>query len=712
MPTISDILKNLNSYYTEVTDLVPNFFPFSDDFTLARDEFEIDCSDPPLGNFLYRDSNGKLLWCGISGGSSSGGYNIRRYNSNYSIDNTFNPPTFDDNGNNGFVRQVGEQSDGKLIVVGHFTNINSGTSVGRIMRLNTDGTLDNSFSSGLGFDDAAYVIKVLSNDKILVGGDFNTYDGTGCEKIVRLNSDGTLDGSFTPDPIFDGIVLAIEVANDGKIYVGGIFSNKIVRLNSDGTTDGAYNVGSGFSNGDGNNPRVNSIVIQSDGKIVVGHWFKDYNGSSCNPYITRFNDDGTIDGSFATDGSGLNAPKGSVQNVAIQSNGKILVGGWFTTLNGVRQTKLVRLNANGSKDTSFDIGYGFNWDSNNHNGSRIQHILVNTNGSILVTGSVYSYRTNRINAFAKLSSTGSLDTTVELFKYTKTWGIGDGHNDMYDGGNYINTNLTQAFSVVNGDSADTALCIPNTHSACSDRSAFDDGENPSLYNYAGSNDGVVKTATSYFGSGSNYFTNLYPGMFVMVATNINIEEFSITGDLGSDGDTDVEVQDIEINNQTYACFMKTNIEDSGSDPTVNHIILVPGSSSGLTHLTNVDGDDYDDDCVQGLTGRDHIYYILVSTADAQRLSFEDCQLVAQKFLEVIARSTATEEIKSCVKTVCANKAGFPCHVPTSTNAANCKCATWRMFYPRCSVILQNLGRCSASAGAYVPAITVCNERLF
>ena len=70
------------------------------------------------------------------------------------------------------------------------------------------------------------------------------------------------------------------------------------------------------------------------------------------------------------------------------------------------------------------------------------------------------------------------------------------------------------------------------------------------------------------------------------------------------------------------------------------------------------------------------------------------------------------EIKSCVKTVCANKAGFPCHVPTSTNAANCKCATWRMFYPRCSVILQNLGRCSASAGAYVPAITVCNERLF
>jgi uncharacterized delta-60 repeat protein len=705
MASINQVLNNLNSYYDQITDLIPNLYSFIDEPVIAIDEFDVEIDDAPLGDVLYRLSNGKLLWGGISGGGQIGGYNIRRYNTDYTLDTTFDPVVFDDTENSGYVRDIGVQSDGKIIVVGHFTSVNDGTTVGRIMRLNADGTLDATFNTGeSGFNSNAICVKVLSDDKILIGGLFNSYNGSACERIIKLNSDGSVDGTFTPE-ILDSDVLCLEVASNGDIYVGGHFSNRIIRLNSDGTLDSSFDVGTGFDN------RVQSIKIDSNGLILVGGWFNSYNGSSVNQ-VVRLTNTGVIDGDFELDGPfDTNGDTESVMTLGLQSNGKILVGGWFWTLNGNSQSKLVRLNSDGSKDNSFDIGLGFNLESNwwsDSGHSRINHLLINTDGSIIVTGNIQGYQNSPINGFARLSSTGVLFESDRLIKYKASFGINDGSNDMYDSGNSINTNLTQLFDSIKEDNVDFLLSIPNTHTTANDDEAFLNIDNGNLSDYIPLKDGVVKSGTDYFGSGSNYFTNMYPGMFVMAATGIDIEEFSITGDLGSDGSTDLESSEIEINGSTYACFMKTNIQTGGNDPTVNHIILVPGTEQGLTHLVNQDGDDYDDDCVQGLTGRNHIYYILFSTMidPAEMVSFELCQEVAEKFLEIVS---IPEEVAAsgCSKTCTQNSlTGFGCKKTSSL----CGCAKMRYFYPNCRNIFSGL--CSGRSGAYVPAITVCNQKLF
>jgi uncharacterized delta-60 repeat protein len=706
MPDINNILTNLNQYYTEITDLIPLSFNFIDDFELAIDEFDITVNSTPMGFTLLRLSDGKLIWGGISGGEGIGGYNVRKFNTDYSLDESFEPVLFDQPNEDGSVRDVAEQTTGKLIVVGEFETINSGTTVNRIVRLNTDGSYDSTFNNGgSNFDGDAFVVKVLNNNSILVAGAFNNYNSSSCEKIIKLNADGSVDESFTP-PSFNSDIEALAIAANGDIYVGGSFTtpeNYLVRLNSDGTVDNAFDVGAGF------NDLVRTIAIDSDGKILVGGDFTQYKGDAIQQ-ICRVATDGTRDTTFELDGPfNTDGDSESVQSIAIQSNGKILVGGYFWTLDGNNQRKLVRLNSNGTKDTSFEIEVGFNTDYNDWDTSGIQDMIINADNSILVTGNIQAYQNKPINAFARLSPTGTLFST-RILKYKKTFGINDGSNDMFDGGNSINTNLTQIYDNIKEGSENFELSIPNTHTAAGDNEAFSNPLNNYFNDYVPLMDGSVKLANSYFGAGSKYFTNYYPGLFVMVATDIDIEEFSITGELGSDSDTDLESSEVELNGTTYSCFMKTNIEVEGDDPTVNHIILVPGTLAGLTHLTNVDEDDYDDDCVQGLADRDHVYYLLFATGnenDAVMVSFETCQQVAEKFLEVISRGIETPNIKGCNKTCTNNELiGFGCNKSITA----CTCAKMRYFYPGCKNI--NSPACFGRQGAFVPAITVCNQKLF
>jgi hypothetical protein len=701
MARIDDILSQLNAGYNQITDLIPYKYTFTDDPYYLMDEFElITNGNVAMGSALHRLSNGKLLWGGRTNIQDGGGINIRRFNSDYSLDETFTPPYCTSGNDNCFIRDIAEQSDGKLIVVGHFTDVDFSNQVNYIMRLNTDGTLDNTFNSGNAFDGNALCVKILSNDKIVVGGDFSGFDGNYSPYLVVLNSDGSFDVSFS-NPEFDDTVHNLAVNSSDKVVAVGDFGNpsaKIVMINADGSVDNTFSVGSGL------NDRGADALFDADGKVVVGGWFSQYDGTNVNQVI-RLNTNGSLDNTFALDGAlacSLDNPN-SVNCLALQNNGKILIGGWFDTLNGNRQSKLLRVNTDGTKDTSFETGWGFNNDSDFYNGGRIQRIIVNNDGSILVTGNIQSYQLSPINAFAKLSSTGVLDKSVRILKYIKTIGIDDGSNDMYDGGNFINTNLTQTFDTIYHDNIVSENSIPNTHTTTFDTEAF--------YNELGDveyhplSDGEIADGTNYFGEGSYYFTNMYQGMFVLAALNVGIEEFSITGGLGSDSYTDLEVSEIEIAGNTYACFMKTNIESEGADPTVNHIILVPGSLDGLTHLYNNDGDDYDDDCIQGLTSRDHIYYLLPSTKNAQRLSFVDAQAIAEKFLEVIAPVADVRCVSVCKQQ---NKKGFNCQKTSDS----CTCATWRFFYPNCTRANIAAGLCSGRGGAYVPAITVCNLKLF
>ena len=200
---------------------------------------------------------------------------------------------------------------------------------------------------------------IQPDGKIVVGGNFTSYNGNDQNYITRLNSDGSRDTSFTVGTGFDSGVNAFAIQPDGKIVVGGYFTsyngtsqNYITRLNSDGTRDTSFTIGTGFNSG------VDAFAIQSDGKILVGGFFTSYNGTSQNR-ITRLNSDGTRDTSF-TVGTGFDS---GVNAFVIQPDGKIVVGGRFTSYNGTAQNRITRLNSDGSRDTSFTIGTGFDYST-------------------------------------------------------------------------------------------------------------------------------------------------------------------------------------------------------------------------------------------------------------------------------------------------------------------------------------------------------------
>ena len=330
-------------------------------------------------------------------GGDFGAYNgntvrrIIRLNPDGSVDNTFHS----NDGFNGSVKSIVIQSDGKILVGGNFTSYNESYS-NRIIRLNPDGSQDGSFSIGDGFNGSVLCITIQPNGKILVGGDFEGYNGDGYNKIIRLNPDGSVDNSFIHGSWFNSTVYSIVIQPDWKIIVGGDFTyynevnyNCIIRLNYDATIDTSFVIGGGF------NSTVYSIVIQSDGKIVVGGHFTYYNGISYNNII-RLNPDGSQDGSFSI-GDGFN---NKVNSIVIQSDGKILVGGGFTTYNGISYNNIIRLNSDGSQDNTFSIGNGFN--------SKVYTIVIQSDGKILVGGVFDSYNGTSSNRIIRLNPDGSI----------------------------------------------------------------------------------------------------------------------------------------------------------------------------------------------------------------------------------------------------------------------------------------------------------------
>lgn len=632
MADINDILSNLNSRHEEITDLVPDMQVFMDDFSYAENEYGETIQDDTLGSQIIKLAGGKYLWVGIDGANSVS-RNVRRYNSDFSVDETFNAPTFD-NHNNGFVRSVVELSNGKLVIVGHFESVN-GVARNKIARLNADGSLDESFDPGSGFSNNVFVVRLLSDGSVIVGGSFDNYNGSNIGRLVKLDSSGVLDATFTSNAALFGNVYDIKVESSGKIYAVGDFANGIVRLNSDGTADTAFDVGSGFNN------RANSLGLDSNGKVLVGGWFNEYKGSACNRGIVRLETNGDLDAGFTTEGSGFNYTEGVVQCLAVQADNKVLVGGWFNQYNGSRRGHIIRLNTDGTEDASFEVGYGFN-SSGDWNGGRVQHILLD-GSSVLCVGSMVHYKGAPVFGFAKLSSTGSLGSE-RLFRYGNVTGISDGYEDMYDSGNFLNTNLTQSFGDAMENETNRSASIPNTHTAISEEQDLENAIRDEEATYHPLMDGQVVSGDEYFGEGSQYFTNMYPGMFVMVATGVDIEEFSVTGDLGSDDDTQNESSVTVVHDGApYTVFLKVNREGSGGgDPSVNHLIIVPGTADGLTQLVNEDGDEYDDHCVQGMSGRGSVAFLVVARSNGEYLSDSDAEAVALKFLEVSGGLSSTQ----------------------------------------------------------------------
>jgi len=281
-----------------------------------------------------------------------------------SVDATFNIGTGFSGGN---VFDIDIQSDGKIICVGGFTSYN-GTLCNKIIRLNSDGTVDGTFVYGTGFNIPVIfgasvqvqTVKVLASGKIMVVGGMDDYNGTAINGICRLNSNGSIDGTFSAGGVnvaAGEYCTSIVEQVDGKyIVVGnyvvfnGVTKNAIVRLNTGGTTDGTFG-GTGFTLGVGGTIDVD---LQTDGKIVVCGSFSDYNGTS-SPNIARINTNGTIDATFLV-GAGFDLP---TFNAVVLSSGKIVIVGQFTTYQSSSYNNVIRLNSDASIDTTWNVGTGF-----------------------------------------------------------------------------------------------------------------------------------------------------------------------------------------------------------------------------------------------------------------------------------------------------------------------------------------------------------------
>lgn len=265
------------------------------------------------------------------------------------VDSSFN---FGEVGADDTVRSILVQPDGKIIAGGAFKNYN-GNSAGRIIGLNADGSVDANFINGAGFNNQVYVITRQEDGKLLIGGNFTTYNGSLANRIIRLHSNGTQDLTFTSEGA-DAYVEAIVVQPNGKIIVAGRFKNfngtpysRIIRLNTDGSTDTTFTIEGGFGN------NIYAIALQPDGKILAGGSFLTYKGVS-QKRIIRLNSDGLLDATFAI-GTGFS--KGDIRTILLQKDGRILVGGTFTgKYNGKSVSRLVRLHANGAIDLSLESG--------------------------------------------------------------------------------------------------------------------------------------------------------------------------------------------------------------------------------------------------------------------------------------------------------------------------------------------------------------------
>jgi len=334
------------------------------------------------------------------------------------------------------------QSNGKIVVAGNMYNGNNYDFA--VTRYNSDGTLDTSFSldgkvtTDFGGDDYGTSVAMQSDGKIVVSG-YGSSGGPDDFAIARYNTDGSLDTSFDSD----GKVLidigryengkALAIQTDGKIVVagnsvalGGIAPNiQLVRLNANGSLDSDFDFDGKVTTDIGSDEEnALSLALQIDGKIVVGGSSGSFGSTEMT--LLRYNSDGSLDTNFSSDGiATINfAPNSeSANSVAIQSDGKIIAAG-YADIGGQVVFAIIRLNSNGSLDTTFDsdgkvsTSFGSFYDE-------ATSVAIQNDGKIITAG--YSLSGGKYNfATARYNINGSLDATFDSDgKITTTFGLID-----------------------------------------------------------------------------------------------------------------------------------------------------------------------------------------------------------------------------------------------------------------------------------------------
>ncbi|HKP68357.1 MAG TPA: hypothetical protein VJV05_03670 [Pyrinomonadaceae bacterium] len=360
--------------------------------------------------WVSRQPDGKLIIVGLFNNVGGvGRVAIARISADGALDTTFNAGTGPTGSPSGVINSLGLQADGKPVITGTFSTF-SGTARSAMARLNIDGSMDTGMVPSLNAKADVFAIARHTDGKLFLGGNFSSVNGTATANFVKLNADGSTDLSFNAGTGPNSPIQAIGVQSDGKAIIVGNFTQyngaaavRIARINTDGTIDSSFNVGTGFPAPSQFDLLVQSIVVQPDGKVLIGGGFTTYNGTPA-ARIARLNTDGTLDATFnASIGTG---PNQSVLRIALQNDGKIILAGDFSSINAVNKGRIARLNADGTNDASFDNGgVGF--------AGRINDVAVQADGKIVVGGSFSTFNGSALNQVARLNSNGSRDTSFD-----------------------------------------------------------------------------------------------------------------------------------------------------------------------------------------------------------------------------------------------------------------------------------------------------------
>lgn len=258
------------------------------------------------------------------------------------------------------VTALARQPDGKAVVGGTFSYAGRGASpvelngVPRtgIARINADGTVDTSFNAGAGPNVAPDHMAIQPDGKIVVSGDFSTWNGVAVNRLVRFNTDGSIDRTFDIGTGPNGRVQRVLVMPDGKIAICGVFTSfngrhrgYLAMLNPDGS------LSPGFGELSGLNTYAFALAAQPDGKLLVGGDFATADWQS-RTRIARYNSDGTLDATFGLNGG----PNGRVLNLLPLPDGRIFVGGAFNSVNGASRARMAILSSTGAVDANFIPG--------------------------------------------------------------------------------------------------------------------------------------------------------------------------------------------------------------------------------------------------------------------------------------------------------------------------------------------------------------------